>query len=177
MGTYRNSFSFISFSSPFLAQMCGHNLCNLQSALPRCAPRVLSISAGRGGARLAFRGAGQPVFPRGGVGRASLVETPFGRMSFEHAVSLSGASLSDMIPLVSKTGIIIVTFSFHLCQSISVIILFPEGLVPLPDSLQNDDDNNICDDADNFIYWRIVQHMLRILCSYNKSLIAPYNNK
>ena len=63
-----NSFSFISFSSPFLAQMCGHNLCNLQSALPRCAPRVLSISAGRGGARLAFRGAGQPVFPRGGAG-------------------------------------------------------------------------------------------------------------
>ena len=44
-----NSFSFISFSSPFLAQMCEHNLCNLQSALPRCAPRVLSISAGRGG--------------------------------------------------------------------------------------------------------------------------------
>ena len=29
-----NSFSFISFSSPFLAQMCGLNLCNLQSALP-----------------------------------------------------------------------------------------------------------------------------------------------
>ena len=49
--------------------MCGHNLCNLQSTLPRRAPRVLSISAGRGGARLAFRKAGQPVFPRGGVGR------------------------------------------------------------------------------------------------------------
>ena len=75
-----NSFSFISFSSPFLAQMCGHNLCNLQSALPRCAPRVLSISAGRGGARLAFRGAGRgsPFFRgagRGGAGRASLILT------------------------------------------------------------------------------------------------------
>ena len=61
--------------------------------------------------------------------------------------------ISGMISLVSKTGIIIVKFSFYLCQSISVIILFPEGLVPLPDSLQNDDDNNIYDDADNFIYW------------------------
>ena len=66
-----NSFSFISFSSPFLAQMCGHNLCNLQSALPRCAPRVLSISAGRGGTgrgKACFsRGrAGQTVFPRWG---------------------------------------------------------------------------------------------------------------
>ena len=50
------SFSFIS---PLEAQMCGHNLRNLQSALPRCAPRVFSISAGRGGARLTFRGAGQ----------------------------------------------------------------------------------------------------------------------
>ena len=68
-----NSFSFISFSSPFLAQMCGHNLCNLQSALPRCAPRFFSISAGRGGAGqgLLFAGrggAGQPVFPWGGAG-------------------------------------------------------------------------------------------------------------
>ena len=64
-----NSFSFISFSSPFLAQMCGHNLCNLQSALPRCAPRVLSISAGRGGA-----GQGLLFAGRGGAGRASLVQ-------------------------------------------------------------------------------------------------------
>ena len=63
-----NSFSFISFISAFLAQMCGHNnMCNLLSALPRCAPRVLSIFAGRGGARPAFRGAGQPVFTRGGA--------------------------------------------------------------------------------------------------------------
>ena len=37
--------------------MCGHNWCNLQSALPRRAPQVLSISAGRGGVG------------RGGVGR------------------------------------------------------------------------------------------------------------
>ena len=59
--------------------MCGHNLCNVQSALPRCAPRVLSLSAGPGGAGqgLLFArrgGAGQPVFPRGGVGRASLIQ-------------------------------------------------------------------------------------------------------
>ena len=58
--------------------MCGHNLCNLQSALPRCAPRVLSISAGRGGAGqgLLFAGRGSPFFRgagRGGAGRASLV--------------------------------------------------------------------------------------------------------
>ena len=46
---------------------------NLQSALPRCAPQVLSIPAGRGGAGqgLLFAGrggAGQPIFPRGGAG-------------------------------------------------------------------------------------------------------------
>ena len=42
--------------------MCGHILCNLQSALPRCAPRVLSISTGRGGAGqdLLFAGRGSP---------------------------------------------------------------------------------------------------------------------
>ena len=38
---------------------------NLQSVLPRCAPRDLSIL--RGGARPAFCGAGQPVFPRCGA--------------------------------------------------------------------------------------------------------------
>ena len=73
-----NSFSFISFSSPFLAQMCGHNLCNLQSALPRCAPQVLSISAGRGRARLAFFGEGGAArFSAGrvGMGQAFLLCT------------------------------------------------------------------------------------------------------
>ena len=45
---------------------------NLQSVLPRCALRILKIL--RDGARPAFCRAGQPVFPRGGAGRASLVE-------------------------------------------------------------------------------------------------------
>ena len=47
-----------SFISPLSAQICGHNLCNLLSALPR--------RAGRGGA-------GQLVFPRGVVGQASMI--------------------------------------------------------------------------------------------------------
>ena len=71
--------------------MCGHNLCNLQSALPRCAPRVLSISAGRGGARLAFCGAGQPVFPQGGAGWGG-ASIP-GRKHFESLIDLSVAIL------------------------------------------------------------------------------------
>ena len=49
--------------------MCGHNLCYLQSALPLRAPRVLSISAGQGGA-----GRGKACFSRGGAGRASQQE-------------------------------------------------------------------------------------------------------
>ena len=44
-----------------------------KSILPCSAPgRDQFCGAGRGGAGLAFFGAGQPVFPRGGAGRASL---------------------------------------------------------------------------------------------------------
>ena len=49
--------------------MCGCNekgyQWNLQSVLPRSGPQISSIL--RGGARPAFCGAGQPVFPRGGA--------------------------------------------------------------------------------------------------------------
>ena len=52
----------LSFISPLSVQMGGHNLCNLQLALPRCAPQVLSIFAGRGSPFSAGRG---------GVGRGA----------------------------------------------------------------------------------------------------------
>ena len=60
----------------------------------------------------------------------------FGKKN-ERIIQICGSRL----PLAVLTNfitqyILLHHIAFHLCQGVSVIILFPEGLVPLPDSLQ-----------------------------------------
>ena len=75
--------------------MCGHNLCNLQSALLRCAPRVLFISAGRGraGQGLLFAGRGEHPCSTPKKKKQELVISTWQRHSHHHIHSPAAAAL------------------------------------------------------------------------------------
>ena len=70
--------------------------------------------------------------------------------STKDKVKQAPRAVSEKLRPKKNSSMIIITFAFHLCQSVSVIILFPEGLVPLSDSLQNGygDHNDVNNDGE-----------------------------
>ena len=63
--------------------------------------------------------------------------------SFKDKILQSGITIVLIRRILSQYIQNMFTFTLHLCQSVSVIILLPQGLVPLAYSLHNGDNNVI----------------------------------